>query len=79
MHRGLWCLCHIVQQEVKCASVTGWRLEEVTNRTPGLWEMTPAMTPLTLWAAQLVYGWVGEPRWGGSLQYKPITETGSDG
>lgn len=36
-------------------------LEEVINGTPGLWEMTPAVTPLTLtlWSAQLVYGRVG--------------------
>lgn len=57
---GVFSVCsHIVQQEVKCASVTGWVLEEVINGTPGLWEMTPALTPLTLWSAQLVYGWVG--------------------
>lgn len=41
-------------------------LEEVINGTPGLWEMTPAVTPLTLtlWSAQLVYGCVG----GGGVQ-----------
>lgn len=55
--------------------------EEVISGTPGLWEMTPAMTPLTLtlWSAQLVYGCVGGARVGGPLHYEPITETGSDG
>lgn len=34
-------------------------LEEVISGTPGLWEMTPAVTPLTLRSAQLLYGCVG--------------------
>lgn len=83
---GIFNLCsHIVHiVPIVCQGDRVGMLEEVINRTPGLWEMTPAVTPLTLtlWSAQLVYGCVGGgacPGRGEPLHYKPITERGSDG